>query len=111
MEEAVQSLFEWAQADDPAAYSFRVYTPNVYTEHYDYLIHWIANKNNSAVPSSVRTSDDEFVYVLAEPENEFFNERYVPWLTESVEGGVRTRQQKIGSINIETWRLEGENIE
>jgi len=102
MQSAVDQLYHWQKTDEGDQGTFRVYTPNAQTEHYDYLIHAYAKKHNQPVPDTIKRAEDEVWYLLMEPDHAI-EQRFSPWYKEATAGGVLVREQNIGILKLEAW--------
>ena len=107
MEKTVNQLFDWLQQDGLNPGVMAVFTPNVNTEHYDAIIHWVAKQRHRQSPITVFENPNRW-YLLIEPSGHqtvLLKEWY----------GIRTtnasqlRTGKIGVLAIETWEKIGEN--
>lgn len=103
MDRAIEIMFTWNQEDKPTQPVFRIYTPNLHTENYDYLVWWYAREHKFEVPSTVLSEADTTRYVLYEPDEQIRSERFLPWYKQTTQGFIKTRQEKIGVLTIETW--------
>lgn len=103
MHQAVAQLFSWSQLDKPPETVFRIFTPNMQTEHYDHLTWWMARKQGVSVPRTVCTPNDVIWYVLIEPDHEEPHGRFLPWYKEVKQRGVLVRRQQVGILTLETW--------
>lgn len=103
MESSVEQLYWWSEQDKVQQPVFRIFTPNLQTENYDYLVHWYANRHQQPVPLTTKQTTDEIWYVLIEPDRQAAEMRFKPWYEEVTEGGVLVRQQKDGIHILETW--------
>lgn len=105
MERAVGTLFDWSREDNVQQAVFRVYTPNVYTDHYDFLIDWISRTKGYKHPLTVQNDQDDKRYLLYEPtEGEFRKNFFLPWYEQTTDGMTLFRQEKIGVLTVETWK-------
>lgn len=107
MQQAIQTLYAWSQEDGAKPAVFRIYTPNVYTDHYDYLIAWLGNVNGYNLPLTVQNEGDTYRYLLYEPTQGDFRQTYfIPWYTQATQDMTLTRQEKVGVLTIETWQKQ-----
>lgn len=104
MQQAVEKLYEWSDLDDPDQVVFRIYTPNLATENYDYLTTWISESQDRPHPSTVASEDDQYRYMLYEPDYHNRSDRFLPWLEESTQGYEQLRSEQIGVLTVETWK-------
>jgi len=104
MENAVGLLFTWQQRDGFSSQSaFQIFTPNSQTEHYDFMMHYLAKKKGLAVPSTVKNDELMVWYVLIEPDREVPEKRFAPWYQKVAQKGMRVRSIKVGDLIVETW--------
>jgi hypothetical protein len=104
MEQAVETLYRWSREDNVNQAIFRIYTPNVYTDHYDFITSWLARTKGYKHPLTVQSGDDELIYLLYEPTEGSFKETFfLPWYEETTEDMKMLRQEKIGVLTVETW--------
>lgn len=102
MERSLAQLFSWQFTDDLEQSTWRIYTPNGQTEHYDYLLHWMAQTRGYKVPSTVRQPGDHTWYLLLE-KDEKYDDRFLPWYSEATKGGVLVRRERHNAHILETW--------
>lgn len=103
METAVARLFEWNMEDNPSQPVFRIYTRNLSTENYDYLIWWYAREHNFSSPLTIESHTDDYRYILSEPDEHTYQDRFLPWYTQATEGFTLTRSDQIGVLQVESW--------
>ena len=104
MENAMGVLFLWQQRDGFVNQSaFQIFTPNSQTEHYDFMMHYLAKKRGQGIPSTVKNDDLLAWYVLIEPDNQLPEKRFTPWYEKVAQKGIRTRSIKVGDLIVETW--------
>jgi hypothetical protein len=103
METAVARLFEWVERDNPSQPVFRIYTRNLSTEQYDYLIWWYTGTNNLSSPLTIEGEADDVRYILAEPDEHTYQDRFLPWYTRATDGFTLTRSEQIGILQVESW--------
>ena len=106
MSQAVTQLYTWSDEDGQTQPIFRIFTPNRETEHYDYLSFWQAKRQARPVPLTQRAGTEAYWYILIEPDHEFPPEvRFDPWYKEATKNGELLRKQKVGVLELETWKL------
>ncbi len=79
-----------------------VYTPNVYTDHYRYLLEWRARTMNLRVPLATRELNTQKWVTIIEPDYQI-PERVQPWYYEATKMGKLNTSQKVGHLQVETW--------
>jgi hypothetical protein len=103
MEKSLSTLLYWAELDKIEQPTIRIFTPNMQTEHYDFILHWLANKNNTPIPFTQRQEIDSVWYLLMEEDREIPEKRFVPWYETEIDGAVRLRSVQSGAHKLETW--------
>jgi len=103
MEQAVQRLYDWSLIDQPPQSVFRIYTPNMATSSYDYLVWWLSKTKGYTHPSTVQSPSDTVHYVMYEPDEMIREKRFLPWYKDATLGMQMTRQEKVGILTLETW--------
>ena len=106
MDTAITKIYSWIDKDGQSPGVIRVFTPNAETENYDAIIHWRANKVGRAIPLTVKNDDDEYWYILIEPDKQL-EKRLNKWYKEATESGVLTRVEMVGDLRVESWVKEG----
>lgn len=104
VEQSLQTILDWQQADQYSDDVLRIFTPNLSTEQYDFVLHFLAKKNQIAVPRTVRQDDDQRWYLLLEnpnPDHPVFRQWYQQ-ATDDQEA-VLVRQKKSGAHILEVW--------
>jgi hypothetical protein len=106
MESALSTVYAWTKTDDVPQQqaALRIFTPNAQTEHYDYIMHWLAQNNRMPIPRTVRTASDQTWYTILEPDPYAHGEtRFFPWYKDATASGVLVRRMKVGALYLETW--------
>jgi hypothetical protein len=104
MEHAIETLYAWSREDMQQPGVFRIYTPNVYTDHYDFITTWLSKTKGYKHPTTVASETDQIIYLLYEPtEGDFRNNFFLPWYEETTKDMNQKRQEKIGVLTVETW--------
>jgi hypothetical protein len=107
VETSVLRLYEWSLKDAQKPPVFRIYTPNIYTEQYDYMSWWLARNHGFDYANTVQSDKDGVRYVLYEPATESFRRDFFePWYLETTGDFVKMRSEKIGVLTVETWVRE-----
>lgn len=101
METAIAQLYNWrSQFNNQGA--IRFFTPNVFTEHYDYLSYQQANKLGIDPAPTVRIKDEP-IFVLQEPAG--YQETYAAgWLKDSTENMYLVEEMQVGVLKLSIWR-------
>lgn len=103
MDKSLSTLLYWAAIDEIEQPTIRIFTPNMQTEHYDYILHWLADKNDSPIPFTQRQPDDKVWYLLMEEDREIPEKRFIPWYEAEVDGAVQLRSLQSGAHKLEAW--------
>jgi len=101
---ATQIVYQWSteQSIEPV---IQVFTPIIYTEHYDYLFRWQAKQRNKPIPRTVRQADDKDWFLVIESwGNEYKSPIFEPWYRNATASGELIRAQTSGNMTIEQWR-------
>ena len=80
----------------------RIFTPNAETEHYDAILHWKAGQLNKNIPITTKNDQDEYWYILIEPDKQL-EKRLAKWYQEATAEGTLTRMQMVGDLRVESW--------
>lgn len=104
MLQAVEQMYDWSHQDQPTQAVFRVYTPNLSSENYDYLTWWLSKTKGYTHPLTVQSNQDTYRYILYEPEEHVREARFIPWYTTATKEMTKTREQTFGVLTVETWR-------
>lgn len=107
MLQAVEKFYTWRSQDDQDPGVLRIYTPNLHTENYDYLVEWWGNNNQEKLPLTVLSANDTVRYVLREPEEHVYEARFLPWYQETTTGFTLINEEKIGVLTLERWKRIG----
>lgn len=104
MMKTVQTVYDWQAKDGKPQSTVLVYTPNVRTEHYDYLFRFEALKHNLAIPLTVKTGSEPLWYIIIEPDpygtQVFLQEQ---WYKKATESGALVQREKVGDLTLEKW--------
>lgn len=102
---AVETMYAWqTESTVPLENTaFRIFTPNGQTEHYDYLIHWYAKKNDLAIPSTIKNEQTKIWYILIEPDRQAWEGRFLPWYQEATKYGQLLKATDVGDLRLEAW--------
>lgn len=111
IEQATARLYEWRKADKIEDVAFRVFTPNLATQQYDYMTRWVGKKMGQTLPRTVSHPDDQVWYVLIEPYGSNQKVVFDEWYSAVTQSGVRVRHQRVGILIIETWMTSGRAAE
>jgi hypothetical protein len=106
MEQSIARLFEWSKSDNTNQAVFRIYTRNLATENYDYLIWWYAKEHSLPHPLTVVSATDTYRYILFEPDEHTFAERFMPWYTTATFGMEKVRGETHGILGLETYHAK-----
>lgn len=102
MNQAITQILDWSNQDNQTQPVVKVLTPNRETEHYDAIIHHQFTKAGKSIPLTVRTNQEQYWYVLEEPDP--YHPDYVKnWYVEARAGGKLLREQQIGDLLVQTW--------
>jgi hypothetical protein len=104
MLDAVSQIYEWQKEDKISQATVRVYTPNVYTEQYDYLLGWYARSNQLQNPQTVFNGTEKTWYLLLESKDHAQKVFFDPWYAAATKDGKMVRQKQIGVLTLETWQ-------
>lgn len=104
MTQAADQVLDWQQEDHITQATVLVYTPNIQTEHHDFVMQWRARARQQPVPITVKNPDIEIWYLLMEPPAKNKEVLLQRWYAEKTEGGIKTRSSKIGVMTLETWQ-------
>jgi hypothetical protein len=104
MIQATEKLYEWQQMDGQNPGTVKVFTPNIYTEQYDYLMYWYAHANHRPLFKTLRYDSDQVWYVLLERKAQAEPAILKPWYQTVTVGGHKTREEQIGVLTLETWQ-------
>lgn len=102
METAVDQIYKWAEGDGYTQPVVKIFTPNIQTEHYDYLFHWKSRSEGKEVPVPDWSGQDQW-YILIEPDKEDPKVRFLPWYENATKGGALWRKEQVGNMTLETW--------
>lgn len=103
MRHALGQLYGWRAHDTTDRATFRIFTPNLQTEHYDHLLGWLARVYDTQAPLTVRQPNDAVWYILIEPDRELPFTRFADWYRDATQGGIKVRQECVGVLWLETW--------
>lgn len=105
MIEAADQVLNWQQEDGLQQGTVLVYTPNIQTEHHDFVMQWRAKQRDMAVPITVKQAEIETWYLLMEPPAKGKEVLFERWYLEKTAGGTKTREMQVGSMRLETWEI------
>ena len=100
---ATQEIYRWQKEDGIQQATVRIYTANVSTEQYDYVLGWYARKYNITPPLTVRNGTEKRWYIMlvsGEYAQKIFFE---PWYKDATAGGKKVRSDQIGVLTLETY--------
>lgn len=104
MERAVDQLYQWSLEEKSNQAVFRIYTPNVYTDHYDFITGWLSKSRGYSLPLTVQSKADAVRYVLYEStEGEFRQAYFLPWYSRTTDGFKMSKQEQFGVLTVEKW--------
>jgi hypothetical protein len=100
---ATDQVYRWAEEDKESPPIIRVYTANIYTEQYDYVLHWFSRAHYLPAPRTVRSGNEKRWYIMVESKAAAPAIFFQPWYFEATKDGHLVREQKIGILTLETW--------
>jgi hypothetical protein len=103
MDQAVERLLSWTEADQQAQPTIKVFTPNVYTEQYDYIMWWRTQRLGRPTPLTVRNGKEQQWYLLLESTRSAEKKIYGDWYREATTGGKLVRQEIVGAMVLEKY--------
>jgi len=101
---AVTRVYQWREEDKLDPWVVRIYTANVYTEQYDYLFGWYAQRYHLPTPITVRNGNETKWYVVVESRAHVIPVLFDPWYAAATKGGTKIREEQIGVLTLETWQ-------
>jgi hypothetical protein len=106
MEKAVENVYlrQSTSLPDTPQPVVQIYTPNVYTEQYDYLFHWYARVHHLPEPRTLRTPTDPNWFVFIENKAAANPTFFQPWYYEATKSGQLKRAEQVGVLTIEEWQ-------
>jgi len=107
MEKTISQFFDWAQQDVQYPGTIAVFTPNVNTEHYDAIIHWVAQQRHQQPPLTV-LNNSNYLYLLIEPPGQQ-TILLGQWREVRTKEAQQLRLMNVGFLTLETWRKIDEN--
>jgi len=107
MEKTISQFFDWAQQDAQYPGTIAVFTPNVNTEHYDAIIHWVAQQRHQQPPLTV-LNNSNYLYLLIEPPGQQ-TILLGQWREVRTKEAQQLRLMNVGFLTLETWRKIDEN--
>jgi hypothetical protein len=100
---ASEKIYQWAEQDNQPGPTVRVYTSNILTEQYDYVLNWYARSHYFQLPNTVRSGNEKRWYIMVESKAAAAPIFFQPWYYEATKGGHQVREEQVGVMTLETW--------
>jgi hypothetical protein len=106
MIQAVDQVYAWRSEDQASRSAILVFTPNIYTEHHDYILDWRAKQQGLPVSTTVLQGNEDVWYLLIENWGEYKSPIFPDWYKKATLNGELKRREQVGSLTLETWQSQ-----